>query len=823
MEPVYKNLGKVRPTIDNNNWSINNKYDLLTIVYDPSSNKSYISRKDVPANIIIDNREYWLPFGIGKFVDNAIININYLDGVSQELITYTLKEAIARISDEDKRLGVIISFYGNEANDSHTPGWCLYQFMSNDLNDWDNVNAWNSIYHNRNKNVGWFRTESELLAIYPYPHKGDYCYIGISLISSFVYRCYENGTWVNTHELASANIGIIIGGNIRISENGTWIVDDEDTGIKAVGTGIEKMTYTPSQEDGGINIFQIKLTDGTQFSFPIKNGNQGNSGIIVPDLETFLAELVNNLTTDDGTKALSAAQGVVLDNKISQLGQAIQKSKNTYSDKEDDVLYIADALGHIVAQIDKDGIKAINLIKDNVPTKGSDNYVKSGGVYTALMNAINTAIHNTSNLSSEDNTLYIADSNGYIVMKVSKDGLRVINQFDNSIIYKKKIIGVGDSLSVHGYYEKELCRLGNAIFNGVYSAGGTNSLPNNLNSSQDRVKKLIEDDVDFDIIIFENINDRWRAFTIQNGHHVKKGNISDNSFMLSQYIDDQNVYATLQEAQDGFTDDFSTIVAGVSDKKAGSVIQVEYQTETIVISVDSVATSSGDIQVAVGENVCSVSVTPGMTTNAIAYYISQYNFEGYEVQRSNNIVTLNLKSGYTISTPSFDTGNTGVTISYTNGTSAGYYRRFFTGYSIAEFIDISNWSESLSLYSLYKGIIEYIQENKPQAKIVFFAPSIWGELPQTNIPSSLTNPDGSYNITKILDSDYLTYVFTDNKYLREIQKDCAELYGCIFIDAMVEGGISPFNISEYYNSADVHPKDVKAYNKWGELIFNKLN
>jgi len=327
MKPAYKNLGKVRPTVDNNNWSIDNKYDLLTIVYDPSSNKSYISKKDVPANVVIDNREYWLPFGVGRFVDNAIININYLDGVSQELVTYTLEEAITRISDEDKRLGVIISFYGNEASDSHTPGWCLYQFMSDDLNDWNNVNAWNSIYYNRNKNVGWFRTESELLTIYPFPHKGDYCYIGTSLISSYVYRCYINGTWTNTQELASINIGITVGGNIRISENGTWIVDNEDTGIKAVGTGVERMTYNPSQEDGGTNILQIKLTDGTQVSFPIKNGNRGNSGIIVPDLETFLAELVNNLTTDDATKALSAAQGVILDNKISQLGQKLVETE----------------------------------------------------------------------------------------------------------------------------------------------------------------------------------------------------------------------------------------------------------------------------------------------------------------------------------------------------------------------------------------------------------------------------------------------------------------------------------------------------------------
>lgn len=350
MEPVYKNLGKVRPTIDNNNWSIDNKYDLLTIVYDPSSNKSYISRKDVPTNVIIDNREYWLPFGVGKFVDNAIININYLDGVSQELVTYTLEDAIARIGNEDKRLGVIISFYGIENNDSHTPGWCLYQFMSNDLNDWNNINAWNSIYYNRNKNVGWFRTEIELISIYPYPHKGDYCYVGTSLISSYVYRCYENGTWTNTQELASANIGITIGGNIRISENGTWVVDDEDTGIKAVGIGIDRMIYTPSQEDGGTNVLQVKLTDGSQFSFPIKNGNQGNSGIIVSDLETFLAELVNNLTTDDATKGLSAAQGVVLNNKISQLGQEVAEFVADDGDDTSDDFHIAGPNGRAIVK-----------------------------------------------------------------------------------------------------------------------------------------------------------------------------------------------------------------------------------------------------------------------------------------------------------------------------------------------------------------------------------------------------------------------------------------------------------------------------------------
>ena len=48
-------------------------------------------------------------------------------------------------------------------------------------------------------------------------------------------------------------------------------------------------------------------------------GDQGNTGSSVD----YPYELVNNVTTDDATKGLSAAQGVVLDGKISQLGQQV--------------------------------------------------------------------------------------------------------------------------------------------------------------------------------------------------------------------------------------------------------------------------------------------------------------------------------------------------------------------------------------------------------------------------------------------------------------------------------------------------------------------
>ena len=59
-------------------------------------------------------------------------------------------------------------------------------------------------------------------------------------------------------------------------------------------------------------------------------GPQGNTGSSVD----YPFELVDNLTTDDATKALSAAQGVVLEGEISQLGQELEDIENAISESD---------------------------------------------------------------------------------------------------------------------------------------------------------------------------------------------------------------------------------------------------------------------------------------------------------------------------------------------------------------------------------------------------------------------------------------------------------------------------------------------------------
>ena len=76
----------------------------------------------------------------------------------------------------------------------------------------------------------------------------------------------------------------------------------------------------------------------------IPQGMQGNTGSSVD----YPYELVNNLTTNDATKGLTAAQGVVLDGKVSQLEQEVHNLSGKYYGlfEDDSDLPEGDAVGY---------------------------------------------------------------------------------------------------------------------------------------------------------------------------------------------------------------------------------------------------------------------------------------------------------------------------------------------------------------------------------------------------------------------------------------------------------------------------------------------
>ena len=106
-----------------------------------------------------------------------------------------------------------------------------------------------------------------------------------------------------------------VGGALPPVLNGILDILVATQNITQVIVTVDEGTGTPSAE--------ASVTDGVLtlnfHNLKGEKGEQGNTGSSVD----YPFELVNNLTTDDATKGLSAAQGVVLDGKISQLGQKL--------------------------------------------------------------------------------------------------------------------------------------------------------------------------------------------------------------------------------------------------------------------------------------------------------------------------------------------------------------------------------------------------------------------------------------------------------------------------------------------------------------------
>lgn len=259
MENKYKNLGKVRPTVEGD-WDIGKSYKVLSIVFDEASNKSYISIKDVPKGISILNKKYWGRFGNNRIDSDSIILLSRKNE-NGDINTYTLEEAINSISIGDRRIGLFISFYEKPIDANSNYRWNMYQFNSNDINDWGNLEAWSSIYYVKTKFFGLQVNEEALYYVRKNPDVGDYAFVGDTLKDAVIYRCYGKNIWKRTEESAVDYLSIILKGNITIGSNGNWFQDNIDTGIKAQGPAGKDATLEDFFSSDSINGVQNKVID----------------------------------------------------------------------------------------------------------------------------------------------------------------------------------------------------------------------------------------------------------------------------------------------------------------------------------------------------------------------------------------------------------------------------------------------------------------------------------------------------------------------------------------------------------------------------------
>ena len=233
MKQYTKDLGKVCVTTGGI-YNSGESYEVLTIVYDEFTNKSYLSKQDIPVGIDINNKEYWQCIGSGKTSDDKFINLSYLDEAGN-VITYKLADALKKVNIDDRKVGAILTFYEITDDITTQPSWSIYQFNSLSIDDWENTEVWKNLYYNRNKFVGWFDSKEELKSARFRPYPGDYAYVGTNFQNSTIYKCYTRYDWEDTKQLVQDFLQMVISGDLDINYLGNWTIKGRDTGVSAVG------------------------------------------------------------------------------------------------------------------------------------------------------------------------------------------------------------------------------------------------------------------------------------------------------------------------------------------------------------------------------------------------------------------------------------------------------------------------------------------------------------------------------------------------------------------------------------------------------------
>lgn len=413
MKQFSKELGKVSIT-PKGDWNSSIANEKLDIVYDRRNNQSYIAKQDVPIGVDIDNREYWQPLNVSGYADNNFINL-ITENKNGTITAYeSLEEALTTIFPINRRVGATLSFYNLNSNRlDRQAEFELWQFNSTDLANWENKDYWNNIYYNWNVFAGWYIDADALTNHVEIPNVGQYAYVGPNLNDALLYQCRTNGTWTNTGIKARNYISVVVSGNITIGENGNWFSDGEDTGIPATPAVDEQLDNIITKHESLSRTVQgIAATGGASTATNVTYNNDA-SGLNAENAQDAIDEVSSKLIYDvsahnNGT-VFESLQSLLSSSNLSTLiptsvrhgGMTIrfiQSSHNRY------VQYILMSNTFSTNESDWQGV-------DDEPTDGSNNLIKSGGVFSS----INTEVAKIENKINDTfiNVSYLYPTDGF--------------------------------------------------------------------------------------------------------------------------------------------------------------------------------------------------------------------------------------------------------------------------------------------------------------------------------------------------------------------------------------------------------------------------
>lgn len=392
-----------------------------------------------------------------------------------------------------------------------------------------------------------------------------------------------------------------------------------------------------------------------------------------------------------------------------------------------------------------------------------------------------------------------------------------------SLIAGKTFWTIFDSLG-HNTWQQHFVDISGAIFHfdlntnskKPISFGGTNSLPSGDDSTQPRAMNLVsyKNNYPIDYVFIENINDRG---------YGNFGTIEDTPFMRTQKVRYTNgeIFNDHDEALYYFQNHTNEIISTVREKKLGTIISIPYQSGSLIrgskVKFLTKPTSEGDIAININGGSYSIHVVPSMTIQDIVDEFTKYSYgQGWsDVDNGDGSISIFYYTE-TSKRATFDGGSTGVTAEITDATGSGSVNIHYIGESIDEvnWNNADNWIEWVSLFSIYKGLIEYLQTELPQAKLYWIAPFSVGIDFASN---TYKKADGTWSQDKYLNSD----LYKKNRKLYEVQKTVCEHYNIPFLDLDSLSGMSILNIETFFYTNNVHPKE-NGYNRYAETILTMI-
>lgn len=312
--------------------------------------------------------------------------------------------------------------------------------------------------------------------------------------------------------------------------------------------------------------------------------------------------------------------------------------------------------------------------------------------------------------------------------------------------------------------------------------------------------------------------------------HYGEGRISnfdtiDNSYPLkpTQMLSLGNFNMTIGEEKNNFDKNYQTLLSSIdiNSRKKRTTLKSSIKTVSRVITfiVSNETLHAGNFVLTIDGHDFSTQIEEGMYLRDAVSAIFTWSFREYtnwkNVSKTGGSITIVYEGTSSDASINFSYSENGTGISCSLGeqssASTDVYR-YFASENVNDWLDKSKWVYYAgpwdNPYASFKGVIETLQENFPNAILVPFT------MFDNTLKEDYYNP--RFDMV-----DYRTNTFPKMYKRVKVLLDVAEYYFIKGIDVLKLCGISPFNFTAFYNYNNVHPK-AEGYKRIAETLIKEL-